>query len=56
LQAWARDIRRWRRQRRDAYCFLDNDRKSAAPKDAERLEGIGCGETPACPLEHFRSR
>lgn len=37
LRAWARDIRRWRRQRRDVYCFFDNDQKSAAPKDAERL-------------------
>jgi len=32
LQSWAHDIRRWRRQRRDAYCFFDNDRKSAAPR------------------------
>jgi uncharacterized protein YecE (DUF72 family) len=38
LQAWTRDIRRWRRQRRDVYCFFDNDQKSAAPKDAERLK------------------
>lgn len=38
LQAWARDIKRWRRQRRDVYCFFDNDQKSAAPRDAERLQ------------------
>jgi uncharacterized protein YecE (DUF72 family) len=40
LQAWARDIRRWRRQRRDVYCFFDNDQKSAAPKDAARLRDL----------------
>jgi uncharacterized protein YecE (DUF72 family) len=40
LRAWARDIRRWRRQRRDVYCFFDNDQKSAAPKDAERLREL----------------
>jgi uncharacterized protein YecE (DUF72 family) len=37
LEGWARDIRRWRRQNRDVYCFFDNDQKSAAPADAERL-------------------
>jgi uncharacterized protein YecE (DUF72 family) len=37
LRRWARDIRRWRRQGRDVYCFFDNDQKSAAPADAERL-------------------
>ena len=40
LKKWARDIRRWRRQRRDVYCFFDNDQKSAAPKDAERLVAL----------------
>lgn len=37
LQAWARDIKRWRRQGRDAWCFFDNDQKSAAPIDGLRL-------------------
>jgi uncharacterized protein YecE (DUF72 family) len=37
LAAWARDIGGWRRQRRDVYCFFDNDQKSAAPADAQRL-------------------
>lgn len=37
LRKWAADIRCWRRQRRDVYCFFDNDQKSAAPLDAERL-------------------
>lgn len=40
LAAWARDIKRWRRQGRDVYCFFDNDQKSAAPLDAERLQGL----------------
>lgn len=37
LKAWAADIRKWKRQRRDVYCYFDNDQKSAAPKDAARL-------------------
>lgn len=40
LEGWARHIRRWRRQRRDVYCFFDNDQKSAAPKDAQRLKAL----------------
>jgi uncharacterized protein YecE (DUF72 family) len=37
LKAWAADIAQWKRQRREVYCFFDNDQKSAAPKDAARL-------------------
>lgn len=37
LADWARSIRRWRKQGRDVWCFFDNDVKSAAPADAERL-------------------
>jgi uncharacterized protein YecE (DUF72 family) len=37
LRAWADDIRKWKRQRRDVYVYFDNDQKSAAPKDAARL-------------------
>jgi uncharacterized protein YecE (DUF72 family) len=37
LQSWARDIKRWRRQGRDVWCFFDNDQKSAAPIDGLRL-------------------
>jgi uncharacterized protein YecE (DUF72 family) len=40
LADWARDIRRWRRQKREVWCFFDNDVKSAAPADAERLKGM----------------
>jgi uncharacterized protein YecE (DUF72 family) len=37
LSDWARSIRKWQRQRRDVWCFFDNDVKSAAPADAARL-------------------
>lgn len=37
LADWARDIRRWRQEGRDVWCFFDNDVKSAAPADADRL-------------------
>ena len=40
LGAWARDARRWRAEGRDVWCFFDNDQKSAAPLDAERLLGM----------------
>jgi uncharacterized protein YecE (DUF72 family) len=37
LAAWAAHIQKWHRQRRDVYCYFDNDQKSAAPADARRL-------------------
>jgi uncharacterized protein YecE (DUF72 family) len=37
LRGWAREIATWKRQRRTVYVYFDNDQKSAAPKDAERL-------------------
>jgi uncharacterized protein YecE (DUF72 family) len=37
LRAWARDIRKWRRQRRTVLVYFDNDQKSAVPQDARRL-------------------
>jgi uncharacterized protein YecE (DUF72 family) len=37
LRAWARDVRKWRRQRRTVFVYFDNDQKSAAPQDARRL-------------------
>ena len=37
LRAWAQDIRKWKRQRRTVFVYFDNDQKSAAPKDAQRL-------------------
>ena len=40
LKAWAKDIRRWRREGRDVWCYFDNDVKSAAPQDADRLCGM----------------
>ena len=40
LRAWARHIRQWRRQRRTVFVYFDNDQKSAAPADAQRLLGL----------------
>jgi len=37
LRAWARAIARWKRARRTVYVYFDNDQKSAAPQDAQRL-------------------
>lgn len=37
LDAWARDMRRWQAEGRAVYGYFDNDIKSAAPWDAERL-------------------
>ena len=37
LSSWARDIARWRAEGKDVWCFFDNDVKSAAPHDAQRL-------------------
>jgi uncharacterized protein YecE (DUF72 family) len=37
LKDWAKSIRAWRKQGRDVWCFFDNDVKSAAPADADRL-------------------
>jgi uncharacterized protein YecE (DUF72 family) len=40
LQAWAREIRKWKRQRRTVFVYFDNDQKSAAPIDALRLKEL----------------
>lgn len=40
LQSLAERIRTWRTERRQIYVFFDNDQKSAAPKDAARLEAL----------------
>ena len=37
LQTWARSIAAWRRRGLAVYCYFDNDEKSAAPADAQRL-------------------
>lgn len=39
LAKWAKSIAEWRKEGRDVWCFFDNDMKSAAPADAERLLG-----------------
>jgi uncharacterized protein YecE (DUF72 family) len=40
LRDWARDIAKWKKQRRDVYVYFDNDQKSAAPADAARLKDM----------------
>ena len=40
LRKWARDIRKWKRQRRDVFVYFDNDQKAAAPADAMRLKEL----------------
>jgi uncharacterized protein YecE (DUF72 family) len=37
LAAWARSIKQWRGRGHDVYVYFDNDQKSAAPRDAQRL-------------------
>jgi uncharacterized protein YecE (DUF72 family) len=37
LSDWAVHIRKWQRQKRDVFVYFDNDQKSAAPRDAQRL-------------------
>jgi len=37
LDSWAASIAKWRRKGLNVYCYLDNDQKSAAPKDAVKL-------------------
>lgn len=37
LSDWAGHIARWQAEGRDVYCYFDNDIKSAAPADAQRL-------------------
>lgn len=37
LADWAQSIGKWQGERRDVWCFFDNDVKSAAPADAQRL-------------------
>ncbi|MFL6797159.1 MAG: DUF72 domain-containing protein [Xanthobacteraceae bacterium] len=40
LERWAADVAAWKRQRRTVFVYFDNDQKSAAPADAQRLLNI----------------
>jgi uncharacterized protein YecE (DUF72 family) len=40
LAKWAQQIKAWKRQRREVFVYFDNDQKSAAPKDAMRLNAL----------------
>jgi uncharacterized protein YecE (DUF72 family) len=37
LRQWSRRIMEWHGERRSVYVYFDNDQKSAAPEDAQRL-------------------
>jgi len=47
LQRWARKIKLWQRERRQVFVYFDNDQKSAAPADAQRLRALLAGERPS---------
>ena len=40
LDRWAKAIAAWRRKRLTVVCDFDNDQKTAAPKDAQKLIDI----------------
>lgn len=40
LRRWARAIGQWSSERRTIYVYFDNDWKSAAPQDAQRLKAM----------------
>src|SRR5436190_16831292 len=40
LDRWAKAVAVWRRKRFAIYCYFDNDQKTAAPKDAQRLREL----------------
>jgi uncharacterized protein YecE (DUF72 family) len=40
LHRWSHRIRAWHGESRSVYVYFDNDQKSAAPKDAQRLTGL----------------
>jgi uncharacterized protein YecE (DUF72 family) len=37
LRAWARKLRRWRREGREVHVYFDNDARGEAPRYALRL-------------------
>jgi uncharacterized protein YecE (DUF72 family) len=43
LEKWSRSLDQWRAQGRTVHVYFDNDQKSAAPKDAQRLSAILVG-------------
>lgn len=37
LSVWAKDIKRWKKQGKEVFCYFDNDEKGFAPKNALTL-------------------
>jgi uncharacterized protein YecE (DUF72 family) len=40
LRKWAHAVQSWKAQRRTVFVYFDNDQKSAAPTDAQRLRDL----------------
>jgi uncharacterized protein YecE (DUF72 family) len=53
LQRWARKIKLWQREQRQVFVYFDNDQKSAAPADAQRLRALLAGER-SCRTQRLR--
>jgi uncharacterized protein YecE (DUF72 family) len=57
LRKWAEDVATWKKQKRDVYVYFDNDQKSAAPLDAQRLlELVSSKRFPASPRSARKRR
>ena len=55
LAKWADDIGRWTDEGRDVFCYFDNDIKSAAPADAQRLMNLVDAEQPTATAPPLKS-
>jgi uncharacterized protein YecE (DUF72 family) len=56
LSSWALDIQRWTSRGRDVYVYFDNDIKSAAPADAQRLMSLVEAERPSATAPELKVR
>lgn len=57
LGAWARRLRRLRDQGHSIYVYFDNDQKSAAPLDAQRmLRLMKASPSTQCPRDHKQKK
>lgn len=43
LKEWADDFSRWRKGRKDVYCYFDNDDSGYAPQNARELQEMTAG-------------
>jgi len=54
LSRWAAQIRLWRSEGRDVFCYFDNDIGGAAPQDADRLTALLEAGSNAPPSDRRR--